>query len=472
MDARTRARSFRATGLALLLVLPGCAWLTPAAPTSGIAAPDRFLNASGPLPAWPAPEWWRGFNAPELDTLMHLAVTRGFDVAAAEARVLQADAQLRIAGAALLPAVSLSAQRQRQQSGSVSIGTVGLRSRIATTDSLDLGATYELDFWGRNRAVREAARLNAIAVRHDLGTVQITTEASLANLYFEFVGAQEQAAIARANLDASERILSVARARIAAGTATGLELAQQETVVAQQRAQLPPLLQIAEQSRVSLATLAGVVPEAVAASGNVFGTLTVPPVAPGLPAELLARRPDVLSAEQTLAAANANVVVARAALLPSVTLSASGGFAAAAAATLISPQHQVFSLVAGLVQPVFQGGALVGQVQLNEGRAGELLADYQRAIVQALVDAESGLIGLQQTTEQVRLQQEAVTTAERAFAIAEAQLRAGTIDLVSLLISQQSLFTARNQLVLARLARLQAAVALFRALGGGWSPTA
>jgi NodT family efflux transporter outer membrane factor (OMF) lipoprotein len=452
----------------MLAGLTGCAWLTPAAPASGIAAPARFVSAGGGEAAWPAPDWWRGFGAPELDRLMEAAVTRGFDVAAAEARVRQADAQIRIAGAALLPAVSLGAQRGRQRS----VSSLGGGARLSTSNELSLGASYEIDFWGRNRAAVEAARRTAEATRFDLGTVRITTEASVANTYFQFVGAQEQVSIAQANLAASERVLGVVRARIAAGTATGLELAQQETLVAQQRAQLPPLIQLAEQSRLSLATLAGIVPDAVTATGNVFNRLAIPPVSPGLPSELLARRPDVQTAEQILAAANADIVVARAALLPSISLTGSAGFVSTALRGLVSPANGIWSVAAGLTQPVFQGGALTGQLRLSEARAGELLAEYQRAIVAALVDAESSLVALQQTTEQVRLQAEAVATAERAFAIAEAQLRVGTIDLVALLTSQQSLFDARDTLVRARLARLQAAVGLFRALGGGWGAAA
>lgn len=465
--ALTRWRG--ALGLCALLASGGCAWLTPAATGSGIPLPQGFQAAAPGQPiAWPAPDWWRGFGAPELDALMQAALTQGFDLAAAAARIRQADAQVRIAGSGLLPQASLTAQATRQQSVATSTLTGSTQARRFETFNLGVAASYELDFWGRNRAALEAAQRNASAFRFDLGTVRITTEASVANTYFQFLGAQEQIAITNANLQASNRVLSVVRARVAAGTATGLDLAQQETLVAQQRAQLPPLVQLAEQSRYSLATLAGVLPGSIDARGGVFSRLAIPAVAPGMPADVLARRPDVLTAEETLAAANANVVVARAALLPSITLTGSGGLVSSALNTLINPSREIFSVASALSQPIFQGGALTGQVRLNEARAEELLAAYRRAIVAALVDAESGLVGLQQTTEQVRLQEQAVATAERAFAIAEAQLRAGTIDQLALLTAQASLFTARNTLVQARLARLQAAVALFRALGGGW----
>ena len=136
---------------------------------------------------------------------------------------------------------------------------------------------------------------------------------------------------------------------------------------------------------------------------------------------------------------------------------------------LLRPGSTIFSLAAGLTQPIFRGGALRGQVRLSEAQAEELLAAYRAAIINALVDTENALVALRQTTEQERLQAEAVRTAERAYAIGEAQLRAGTIDLITLLTTQQTLFSARNTLVQARLARFQAAVGLFRALGGGWN---
>jgi len=455
------------------LVVGGCAALTPPPTTSGIPLPERLVAADPAKPAeWPDPAWWRGFGAPELDGLMAEAMAGSTDIAAAIARIRQADAQARINGAALLPTIDLTPQASRSQTGSVNTasftGVTSRTVRVTASNRVSLSASYEIDFWGKNRANLEAAEQNAFATRFDLGTVTLTTQASVANTYFAMLAAQEQLAIQRQNLEIASRVLRVIRDRVTVGTATGLDLAQQETVVAQQQAQVPPLAQSVEQNRNSLATLIGRPPEGIVLQGEVFGRISVPAVTPGLPSEVLARRPDVLNAEATLAAANANIIVARAALYPSVTLTGSGGWSSLALETLTRPQSLVFNLAAGLTQPIFHGGALRGQVQLNEGRATELLATYRFAILNALVDAENALVALRQTTEQEKLQAVAVQTAERAYAISEAQLRAGTIDLVTLLNTQQTLFTARNTLAQARLARLQAAVGLFRALGGGW----
>jgi NodT family efflux transporter outer membrane factor (OMF) lipoprotein len=464
----------RAAPLAAALLLGGCAWLTPPGIESAIGMPGRLAAADAAAPVqWPDPAWWRGFGSAELDGLMAEAMAANTDIAAAEARIRQADAQLRISGAALLPSLELTTRATRQQSGgasAASVAGVGRTAgvRVSASNQLGLSASYEVDFWGRNRAAVAAARRTAAASRFDAGTVTLTTQAAVANTYFTLLSAQETLAIQQRNLDVANRVLRVIRQRVAVGTGTGLDLAQQETVVAQQRAQVPPLVQQVEQSRNSLGTLVARPPETLVVAGGAFNRLAVPGVMPGLPAEVLARRPDVLTAEATLAAANADIVVARAALLPAVTLTGSGGFASLAFENLMRPGSVVFNIAAGLTQPIFEGGALRGQVQVSEARAEELLALYRGAILNALVDTENALVALRQTTEQERLQADAVRTAERAYGIAEAQLQAGTIDLVTLLVTQQALFSARTTLVQARLARLQAAVGLFRALGGGW----
>lgn len=456
-------------------------WLTPDAPGSGMALPSRLrLADAGEEPQWPGAEWWRGFGSAELDALMEAALAANQDIAVAEAQLRQADAQIRIAGAGLLPQLTLNTQATRQQT-TVSTSSAAFTApgaaprkpiRKFSSDTLGFAGSYEIDFWGRNRANAEAAQWSRSASRFNLGTVRITTAASVANTYFALLAAQEQLAIQRENLATAERVLGVIRARVQVGTATGLDLAQQETVVAQLRAQVPPLLQAAEQNRNALAVLAGRPPAAIAIEGGGLGRLAIPPVAPGLTAEILVRRPDVWQAEANLAAANASVVAARAQLLPAVTLTGSGGWQSLVLENLIRPGSVVFNLAAGLSQPIFRGGALRGQVRLSEAQAAELLASYRQAILSALQDTEDAVVALRETTGQEALQAVAVRAAERAYAVSEAQLRAGTIDLVTLLNTQQTLFNARNALVTARLDRLQAAVALFRALGGGWDTPA
>ncbi len=470
-----------AATLALALLLPGCAlsrWLTPDAPSSGMPLPRTLRNAEDGLAAhWPDARWWRGFGSPELDRLMAEAMAANQTIAVAEAQLRQADAQLRIAGATLLPILNLTGSASRVQT-TVAAATAGAvqsanRIRKTSSNSIGLAGSYEIDFWGKNRATVEVAQQSQAAFRFNLGAVTITTSAAVANTYFAMLAAREQVEIQQSNLRTAERVLETLRARLTVGTATGLDVAQQETVVAQIRANLPPFLQSMEQNRNALATLTGRPPAtlAVADRGDLEG-LTVPAPAPGLTAEILVRRPDVWQAEANLAAANANVVFARAQMLPTITLTGSGGFQSIAIESLMQPGSAVFNIAAGLLQPIFRGGALIGQVRLNEAQAMELLAAYRQAILDALQDTEDAVVALRETTQREALQAGAVRAAERAYAIADAQLRAGTIDVITLLNVQQSLFTARQTLVLAKLDRLQAAVGLYRALGGGWDTPA
>jgi len=456
-----------AAGALLLLGALAACGPRPQPALSGLDAGAVFRNAD-PAAAvrWPDPDWWTGFNAPELDRLMAEAMAGNFDLASAAARVRQADAQLRIAGSALLPALVLdSGVTQQRSTGG---GAFASRNRNSTRYDAALSASYEADFWGRNRASVQTAEQSARASRFDVGTVLLTTEASVANTYFQVLAAQEELRSQEENLAAARRVLNVIRQQVGFGTATGLDLAQQETVVAQVEANLPSLRQRAAQGVNALAVLTGRPPSALTVAPGSFDRLRVPLAAPGQPADLLARRPDVLAAEAALAAANANVAAARAALLPAVTLSVSGGVQAATLGLLLQPEAQFYSLVAGLAQTIFDGGARRGQVELSQAQAEELLVEYRRAIVQALADVEDALVALRESTAQEALRAEAAARATRAYNIAEAQLRAGIIDLITLLNTQQTLFSTRVSLVQARLARLQAAVALFRALGGGW----
>jgi outer membrane protein TolC len=161
---------------------------------------------------------------------------------------------------------------------------------------------------------------------------------------------------------------------------------------------------------------------------------------------------------------------ARAAMLPSITLTADGGYESGALKTLFRPESLFYNLTAGLTQPIFDGWRLQGQLDLTKGRQDEPLQNYRKAVISGFTDVENALVDIAQTAERVRLQSEVVVASRRAFSIAEERLRGGTVDLVTVLQTQQTLFQAEDLLAQARLARLQAIVSLFQALGGGWLP--
>ena len=191
-------------------------------------------------------------------------------------------------------------------------------------------------------------------------------------------------------------------------------------------------------------------------------------MAPGLPSELLARRPDVRFAEAQLVAGNADLTVAKAALFPAITLTAQMGFESLALATLMHGSSLLYSMAAGLSQPIFHGDALEGGRELKEARYEELLQTYRKAVASAFSDVENALIAQRKTAEEEAAQQAAVETARRAYDISLDQFKAGLIDITTLLNTQKTLFSAQDALVSARLLHIQAVVGLFKALGGGW----
>ena len=441
-------------------------------PDAGLDVPARYKMAPHDQDAaLPSVIWWRGFRDKQLVALIEEGLTSNLDIAAAVARILQADATSRIAGAPLVPAIDFNADATRIRTTQTSapggiVNNTGPAER--TSYRMSLSASYEIDFWGKNRAALRAAEELAVASRFDREVVALTTVASVANAYFLVQSAQDRLVTARSNLDAATRVFKLVEERFNVGTASALDTAQQESVVNTVRAALPLLEQQLRENVATLAVLIGRPPAHVTVRPTGMGPIAIPPVTPGLPSDLLTQRPDIRDAEARLAAANANVESARAAMLPSIVLTGEGGWASAALRTLIRPESAFFTLAGGVIQPLLDGWRLQGQVDFERGRQEELLQLYRRAVVGAFGDVERALIAVQQSARREQLQREVVRSSRRAFEISETRLREGAVDLITVLNTQQSLFVAEDNQHQARLARLQAVVSLFVALGGGW----
>lgn len=476
LDLTVRRRLSRVLGsavAALPLLLAACDlgpdWVKPAAE---IPVAFRASTATAGA-AWPSGDWWRGFQSPELDALIAAARAQNFDIAAAIARVRQADAQVRIAGAALLPALGADSSAQWQHTG---VGTSSSRTRSGGSNaSFDtrtygggLNASYTVDFWGRYRSNQLGAIASAMFTRFDQQTIALTVTASVASTWFSALALADRLAVGLQNLDDAERILAVIRGRSAAGTASALDVSQQETLVAVERAKIPNLRNQMEQQIIGLGILTGRPPEAITVRPGTLTTLALPLVTPGLPSALLARRPDIAAAEALLVAANFDIRTARAAFFPTIQLTGSAGFQAAALNALISPGGALVSLAAGLTLPIFDGGQLRGQLEQTKGRYDELLANYRKSIVQAFTDVDNALTAWRYTTQQERLQATAVASARRSAAIARAQMQVGTVDITTVLNIESALFNTEDTLAQVRLARFQALLDLYQALGGGW----
>ena len=452
-----------ASVVVLAFVLTACA-TTPPQPVKPGDMPQAY---TAPMAAevkdQVSTEWWKGFSSPELTAFIEEAHSGNLDMAAAAARVLQAQAQAGVATSALFPDVSVTAAAERD--GSRRPPAPGTANVFGLTGA----ASYELDFWGESANNLRAARHSSRAAIYAEDVVRLTTEANVANGYFAVLALRERIDIARKNDEAAKRILAITQAKVDNGVLSNLELAQQTAQVLGVEAQIPHLEEQEREARYALAILLGRTPEALKVEGDTLEGIAAPPVTPGLPATLLTRRPDVTEAEESLLAAHANLDAARAAFLPAIGLSANGGWQQNVISGLINPGNLAWSIGAQVVQSIFDGGRLTSERDIAKGREAELVADYRAAVLNALSDTETQIGSVASYGEQERLTAEEVANAAEAFRISELQYREGVIDLLTVLQAQQTLFTSQDTLIQIKLARLQSGVGLYRALGGGWS---
>ena len=446
-----------------LLALTGCATWNDPLPQGASGIPSAWVELGGADTVTLTRDWWLGFGSKELTELIDAALLTSPDLGMASERVRQAEAQARIAGATLFPDLS------------VGVGTGARATRPSggewshdNASSVTLSASYEIDLWGKLAAGKRVAEAALNATRFDRETVRLTLVSGVANGYFQLSSLRGRLEIARQNLEIAERVLKVVDARVRYGAAPALDLARQQAAVLTLRASLPPLQLQERQTLHALAILTGRTPEGFAITGANLADLGVPRVGPGLPADLLARRPDLASAEAQLTAAHANVAVARAALLPGISLTGSAGLASTVLINFLHAPTAGLSLGASLLQPIFDGGRLRGQVDIAKSQERELVEGYHKAILAALADVESALASGGRAAEQEALQVQVVDQAKIALRLAEIRYREGADDLLTVLDAQRTLFQAQDQSAQVRLARLQASVSLYKALGGGW----
>lgn len=449
------------------VVLTACS-LGPAFHRPANPSPAAWVTPLTQGSVWPKAGWWQGFHSKALDQYIAEAESHNDDIAVAIAQMREANDEARIAGAPLLPSLRLVGTANRQQSYNP---FAGVGSPPRTLYEPELSASYVLDFWGRNRAARRSALATAKASAYNRETVALTVVSSVALTYFQVLELHDELQVAHSNVSNAQTILKGLQLEARVGTATALDVAQQAATVAALNAAIPPLQQRLRQQEDALATLVGRTPEAIEVAPGSLAAITEPPVRPGLPAALLARRPDVAQAEAQLRAANANIAEARAAIFPSVTLTSTGGFASSVFSTVVEPTHRIWALSASVVQDIFEGGAISGAYDYEKARYNELLADYHKTVLNAFSNVENALVSLQQTSEQQKREQTAVDTALRAFNFAQMQMRAGITNVLTVLNTETALFSAESTLVQVRYAHLAALVNLYEALGGGWTPS-
>jgi NodT family efflux transporter outer membrane factor (OMF) lipoprotein len=449
--------------LAVAFALGGCGVTSPMLKPD-VAAPTAWNEAGASSGTAVTADWWNSFGSQELQQLVDRALAGSPDLAIATERVRQAEAQVRVAGASLFPTLDLGVGTSTRTNSD---------SRGSTTthaSSALLSASYEVDLWGRNRSDVRSAQSSLQATAFDRETARLTLISGVASSYFQVLSLRSRLSVARENLTIAERVRDLVGARVRNGVASQLDLSRQEAAVLSLRSALLPIEQQERQTLAALAVLIGQVPEGFNVQAAGVADLAVPAIDAGVPAQLLVRRPDLASAEAQLAAANANVAVARAALLPSISLTASAGNASAALLSFASGgSTTAISLALSVLQPIFDGGRLRGQVSISQSRERELVETYRRAILSAFKDVEDALVAASRQAQQETLLTEVQVQAREALRLAEIRYREGVDDLLTVLDAQRTLFNAQDQIAQIRLNRLEAAVSLYKALGGGWS---
>ena len=445
-------------------------------PTPKIGVPQAFdasaaFDAETSAALAPDKEWWSRFGNAELSQLVAEARTKNHDLKATVARILQSEAQAFAAQGALLPSVDagFSASRSERQGQTLnSDGEVVGATSISTSYGANLRASYQLDIFGQQRNSVASARQRFESSLYDGLTVEITLISNVITTYLQALSARERLELAERRLKNAETILELLETQRRVGTISDLELAQQRSAIANQRASIPALRLSERQSLNALAVLIGRAPEGFTIAGRNLAEVKLPEVGAGIPSDLLVRRPDLRAAESDLKAANFDVATAKAARLPSFSLTAQGGSSSNMISELLNPGTLFWSLGGSAAQTLFAGGRLYNQERGAKAGYRAVLETYRQTVLNALRDTENALTAVNENSRQYALAQEAYEQAEYAYKLAELRYRAGAEPFQTMLTAQNSVFQTQESLVQTGLTRFTAVIGLTQALGGGW----
>lgn len=456
--------------LAIPLALAGCA-LGPdyQRPDARVALPDSYAGepVAGALNTTPAVagRWWTLFGDTQLDALVDQALTSSPDALTAAARVEEADAVLRQVNAALLPQIDANAGISRSRS--ILPNAVEPTGLLRNTNRIGLSTSFELDVWGRLRRASEAARAQALGTRYTSETVSLSLAASVTQAYLNLRALDAQLLVNRDSVSSQAKSTQLARVRFDGGYVSQLDVQQAEGALATYTAAQVQL----EKNRALAESLLGLLvgqPGLKVAAGD-LRSLPVPPTPPaGLPSSLLEARPDVRKAETDLIAANAKIGVAKAALFPSITLTGSLGRESRDLSDLFSPAAAVWSIGAGLTQPIFEGGRLRAQVEQVSAQQKQSLEAYRKSVQTAFREVNDALITVRQNGDSEVALGQAMQAAKRSLQLAQARYDSGYSPYLEVLTAQRTSNDATLAWVQNRQARLSSSVDLFKALGGGW----
>jgi len=456
--------------LALLACLSACS-LAPTLQRPAAPVPASFpLATAAPASTLPASAlgWRTMFGDARLQRLIDLALANNRDLRLAILNVEAAQAQANVQRAARLPAVGLEGARTRERALTTDANGQASREVSQQTGVNVALSAFELDLFGRVRALSDAALARYLASEQGRAAAQITLVGAVAEAYFAQRLADEQLQLSERTLADWRQSLQLARLLKQAEQNSSLDVAQAEGQVALAEADLEARRRALAQADNALQLLVGgELPGDLPAGLPLERQSVIAPLPAGLPADLLLNRPDLRQAEQTLIAANADIGAARAAFFPQISLTASFGYASTSLAGLFNPARQVWRFAPQISQPLFLGGRLRAELRLAEVRKSEAVAQYERAIQTAFREVADALAGTATFDRQIEAQLRAVTATERRLQLSDLRYRAGVDGRLELLDAQRQLQAARQTLLELRRAEIANRVALYKSLGGG-----
>jgi NodT family efflux transporter outer membrane factor (OMF) lipoprotein len=446
-----------------LLLLAGCGMAPQPAPPSTLQVPAAWRTAPG-AGSVVDPAWWESFGDPALDALVKRALRHNGDLRIARSRLQEYEARVRVAESARQPALNLSFAPTRARA----IGPLGQPVEVTSIVGA-VQASYELDLFGRLASTTESARFDALSQQAALDAAALSVAASAASGYLNLLGLRAQLDLARVTLDSRARSVALARHQFEVGYSSRLEMSQAEAELHATAAAVPQLERAIAQQEQALSLLEGASPGPMA-YGASLRTVRMPAPGPGLPSELLRRRPDIAQAERALAASSASLAAARDQLLPSIRLTASAGLEGASVARLLRSPVELWSVGGSVLAPLFDAGRLRAQAEIAATLRDRALYTYENVVRSAFAETENALAaidGLQRQLQEAEARRQA---ANETLRVAHKRYANGYASYLEELDAQRNAFSAENTVLQLRASLLVAHVDLYRALGGGWTP--
>ncbi|NOS97181.1 MAG: efflux transporter outer membrane subunit [Methylotenera sp.] len=455
------------TFIAVAMLLAGCKSVGPDYQRPNLDVPAQYSEAADAAESKVISAWWMLYQDQTLNDLVNKARQNNTDIKLAVARIEEADAVAREVGAAVLPQVNVDATASRSRV--TELGANPVQNNPRNNYKAQLGTTFEIDFWGKLRRAQESARAQVLSTRYAKDTIALSLAGLVASNYLTIRSLDSQIAISQDNLKTRNESLALAKRRLEGGVVSALDVYQAEVASTNLTAQLAELARLRALSLHQLAVLTGELNLNLAAAD--LNILPIPPTPPaGLPSSLLEARPDVRQAEQQMIAANANIGVAKAALYPSISLTAGLGGESLELGNILKSAARIWSGGLSLNLPIFDSGKRNAQVDQASAKQKQALASYEGAVQNAFREVNDALVDLRQNTEReaaLNLSQEA---AKKALTIANNRYQAGYSAYLDVLDAQRVYNETALAAVQSRQSRLSATVALFKALGGGWQP--